>query len=511
MITPDNLQQIPNTPGVYLFLNEVKDIIYCGKAKNLRKRVGSYFTKNVSIKTKVLVTKLRYIDWIVVRSEVEALLLENKLIKQHTPRYNITLKDAKTYAYIGLTKEPFPRIISVRKPTSKLEVFGPYTDGSKRAQIQKLVVEIFKLRTCKKLPKRACLNFHIGICTAPCILNVSKEQYALQVEAAKRFLSGSTSETVEKLTSLMHSFSTEHKYEKALEIKKQLQSIDMLHTNQVVDLEKYYDQDVFAVQAGTTLKIVYFGVKKGTLLGKKEYEINGTFEEFVKAFYLQAPLVRKIILSEPIWEIPEEKAVLEEYFTRLRGAKVELIVPVRGDNLSLIELAKENLLVSDGPLVDMKTHLGLNKLPRIIDFFDISNLSDSFIVAGMVRFTDMKPSDYRRFRIRSVDSANDFASMQEAVYRRYAKSSLPDLVIVDGGKGQLSAAKKALRKLSLSVPIIALAKKFEEIYSDNPMRFDNNGAMMLFIRRMRDETHRFAISYNRKRRSMAIRESFKVI
>ena len=236
---------VPREPGVYLFKDEAEAILYIGKARNLRLRVQSYFTNNDKPpKTRKLIAQIRNIDWIIVNNELEALLLENKLVKKHAPKYNINLKDAKTYAYIALTREPFPRIFASRKTSPKLESFGPYTDGFARQDLQRLVVRLFKLRICKKIPKRACLNFHIGLCTAPCIGNVTVEQYNSQVEQARSFLKGNYEKTSEILVAKMKAASEEMNYERALELRNQIASIRMLGERQIVDNERHFDQDL---------------------------------------------------------------------------------------------------------------------------------------------------------------------------------------------------------------------------------------------------------------------------
>lgn len=461
-----------------------------------------------------------------VRTEVEALLLENKLIKQYSPKYNISLKDAKTFAYIALTKHKFPRILSSRKTGPKLESFGPYTDGTRRRELQKLVVSIFKLRTCQTLPKRACLNYHIGICTAPCIAKVTEEEYAKQVENARIFLKGGYDQTVEALNRQMKEASDEGKYERALEFRNQLSSIDLLSKKQIVDHEKNYDQDIMAFKkVGEKVMVVQMGVRRGVLLGKKDFEIEyqENFEaEFLRAFYASNQIPREIILSRECWADEKEKFAMEAFFSGSRGAPVSLTVPLKGEKHDLIELANKNIDVNmeqDSALVDLQNALNLPSIPLVIESFDISNLGDEHIVSGMVRFVNAKPdrSGYRKFRMKTVDGADDFASMREVVHRRYKRlleegAKMPDLILIDGGAEQLGAAMASLSSLGLALPTIGLAKKLEEIYlpdDEIPRRFDNNSKMMLLIRRIRDETHRFSIGYNKKRRQMKMREEFK--
>ncbi len=520
---------IPTCPGVYLYRDEQGEIIYVGKAKNLRSRVKSYFSStDKPAKTRQLVSKIRSIDWLLVNNEIEALLLENKLIKQHTPKYNINLKDAKTFAYIALTREPFPRIFSSRKTSRKLESFGPYTEGFTRQDLQRLVVRVFKLRTCRKMPKRACLNYHIGLCTAPCNGSVTEEQYAQQVEQARSFLNGNYDQTIKLLLAQMHVASENQQYERALELRNQIASIRLLTQRQVVDQERRFDQDVMAFrQLGEKMLIVQMGVRKGVLLGKKEFSVDlqpQVEQEFLKAFYTTNQIPREILLNKPCWESKEEKVALEEFFASRRNAQVSLLVPSRGSKVALVQLAEKNLESSldvDSALVDLQQALNLPVVPHVVECFDISNLGKEHVVSGMVRFTDAKPDrkNYRKFKIKTVVGQDDFASMGEVVSRRYKrlldeKAPLPDLVVIDGGPGQVSAAHTALTALGLQLPLIGLAKEHEEIYlpdEPEPLQFDKNSRMMLFLRKVRDETHRFSLGYNLKRREMTLREEFRPV
>jgi excinuclease ABC subunit C len=518
---------VPTEPGVYLYRDEQGEILYVGKAKNLRSRVKSYFANiDQPPKTRKLVLRIRSIDWIIVNNEVEALLLENKLIKQHTPKYNINLKDAKTYAYIALTREACPRILTSRKVSSKLETFGPYTEGFTRQDLQRLVTKVFKLRTCKTMHKRACLNYHIGNCTAPCVEKVTKEQYAEQVRNARVFLEGKFDKTMQELEAQMHQASLGQKFERALELRDQIASIRLLTQRQIVDNEKRFDQDVMVFcQEGDKVHVIQMGLRKGVLLGKKEFVLDRQVlveQEFLKAFYAVNQIPREILLNKSCWQDLEEKKALEEFLYAKRLAPVMLTLPKRGSKQGLVELAEKNLqssLKGSNVLKDLQTSLELSKLPRVIECFDISNLGQEHVVSGMVRFTDAKPDkkNYRKFKIKTVTGQNDFASMHEAVTRRYKRlkeeeAPMPDLIIIDGGPGQVSAAQAALDTLNLKISMIGLAKENEEIYQPNkqtPIQLDKNSRMMLLIRQIRDATHDFSVSYNRKRREMQMRDEFK--
>lgn len=520
--------EVPVCPGIYLFKDEKNEILYIGKAKNLRTRVRSYFSsRDQPVKTKHLVSKIRNIDWIIVDSEVEALLLENKLVKQHNPKYNVSLKDSKTFAYIAFTREPYPRVLTSRKVSPKLESFGPYTDGFMRQDLTRLVVKVFKLRVCKTLPRRPCLNYHIGQCTAPCTSNVSIEKYREQVDQARIFLKGKYEETIKTLNSQMKAASNNHQYERALELRNQIASIQLLTQHQIVDNERRFDQDVMVFRRfGERVLIVQMGVRKGVLLGKKEFSIDlqpQVEQEFLKAFYSSNQVPKEILLNKPCWVDKEEKSALEEFFSAEKGAPVIITIPKRGDKRLLVKLAEKNVesnLDEDSALVDLQTSLNLPALPHIIECFDISNLGKEHIVSGMVRFTDAKPDrrNYRKFKLRIIAGQDDFASMNEVVTRRYKrlldeKDQMPDLIVVDGGLGQVNAAKTALQSLGLKLPLIGLSKQHEEIHLPDKlvaMHFPENSRMMLLLRRIRDATHNFSIGYNLKRRQMKIRDDFRV-
>jgi len=519
--------EIPTDPGVYLYRDEVGEILYVGKAKNLRSRVKSYFSSSdLPAKTRQLVLHIRSIDWIVVNNEVEALLLENKLVKQHTPKYNIDLKDAKTFAYISLTRELYPRVLTSRKVSRKLESFGPYTEGFIRQDLHRLVVRVFKLRTCKTMHNRACLNFHIHICSAPCIDNVTSEQYADQVKHARSFLNGNYQQTIEDLTSQMETASAEKQYENALDLRKQIASIRLLTQHQIVDQERRFDQDILVFkQVGEKMLAVQMGVRKGVLCGKSQFTVDlqpQIEEEFLKAFYATNRIPREILLDKPCWQGTDEKRALEEFLSSKRNAPVSLTIPMRSGKLALVRLAEKNLestLEVDSALNDLQVELHLPTLPRVIECFDVSNLGQEHVVSGMVSFRDAKPDkkNYRKFKIKTFIGQDDFAAVNEVVLRRYKrlveeKNSLPDLVLIDGGPGQVSAAKTALDSLGLQIPLVGLAKEREEIYLSEdsaPKRFNKNSRMMLLLRRIRDAAHDFSLSYNLKRRQMKVREDFK--
>ncbi len=519
-------QNIPNEPGVYLFKDEKGEIIYVGKARNLRSRVSSYFSgKDHSPKTQHLVKHIRDHQFIIVDNEVEALLLENRLIKKHWPRYNIALKDSKTFAYLLMTDEKFPRLLTVRKPGKKGTYFGPYVDGGLRHELSELATRLYKLRTCTTLPKKACLNYHIGLCTAPCIGAATPTQYLLQVEGAKKLLSGKTEETVKQLEREMQRASAELKFEVALEKKRHLEAISHLQERQKVDLVKRIDQDIVALVKQESMAIIeLLSIKRGVLMAKKEFKFEyepEVFGNFIKMYYSQRQIPSEIIVNQAFWADEAEREALEGYLGALHQGIVALTLPIRGEKLELVKLAEKNAQVSSESraLTELKDALNLSDVPSTIECFDISNLGSEHVVAAMTQWVNGKPnkSGYRKFLIRGQSAQDDFAAMAEAVLRRYSrlvaeKESLPNLIIIDGGLGQLNAALGSLGKLGLQIPIFALAKENEEIYlpgSSEPLRYPKSGRMMLLVRAIRDSVHKFVLNYNRKRREMKMRDEFE--
>jgi excinuclease ABC subunit C len=512
-----NYKTLPKDPGVYIFKNKEGKIIYIGKAKNLKKRVSSYFTKNTkSTKTQFLVKQIKSVDHIIVNNEIEALLLENKFIKQHTPKYNIMLKDGKTYAYLRISDEKYPKLSATRQIGKKGTYFGPYTDGTRRKELKRLVVQIFKLRVCQTLPKRACLNYHIGLCTAPCINKVTEKEYQGQVKQALQFLKGNNKETIRYLKAEMNKASKDQRYELALERKKQLEAIKILEESQHVDVHKEFDQDVIAITRSTEgATIVVFTIKKGVISGKKEYKFDDmliTLLEFIPLYYSERSVPKEVIVNEKCWDKETSKDTLEAYLTKIRGTKVIVILPQRGEKKALAELAIKNAkeVHENEVLIDIQDKLNLPTLPRKIECFDISNLGDQHIVGAMTQWIDGKPNKdgYRKFRINWTKTQDDFMAMYEVIYRRYKRvreedDYFPDLIIIDGGKGQLGVALKALKVLGLKIPIIGLAKKQELIYipqEDMPLDFENNSKMMLLIRNIRNSVHKYVLGYNRSKR-----------
>jgi excinuclease ABC subunit C len=516
-------RSLPSSPGVYLFKDKDGETIYIGKANSLRARVSSYFTgKDQSPKTQHLAARIADVDYILLENEVEALLLENRLIKQHKPKYNLMLKDDKTYAYIKVTDERLPRIVSTRLVTKKGTYFGPYSDGSARVVLVKLANELFRLCANKTTGKRACLNYHLGLCSGACAGKVSREEYLQQVEQAKDFLKGNTKSVVERLEQEMREASASRNFELALERRNQIAAIERLHDKQRIDQRRHFDQDIIAfVPAGKDAIFSIFHVRKGVISGREAYQFElqeDIFESFLTQYYAGRQVPSEVVVNEPCWEDEHAKRILEEYLTSLRAGKVSLTLPLQGAKLDLVRLAQKNALRGDEALRDIREKLDLPASPEIIECFDVSNLGREHLVAGMVRFVKGKPdrSGYRRFAIRTVvGRSDDYAALHEAVLRRYARlkkesAQLPDLVLIDGGAGQLSAARAAMQETRVDVAAAALAKQEEELYLPGrsaPLRLGKKSPGLLLLRGIRDTVHRYAIAYNRKKRRMTFEES----
>lgn len=510
---------IPKEPGCYIMKNSDGDIIYIGKAKRLDRRVKSYFQKAHNGKTMMLVADINAIEFIITDSEIEALLLESKLIRKHKPKYNIDLKNSEKYAYIKITNEEYPRLITSRKVDLRSgEYFGPYTDGTSRRETIFLLNKIFKLRTCRKLPKKVCLLYHIGRCTAPCEKKVAKNVYLDQVAQARRVLKGEVQQVMADLKSEMQRFSKEQEYEKAKERRDQLVALNKIANaaNQKVSLQKRYNQDyINYIQNEDGLYIQLFNVNKGIVSGRKEFSfdtLHGDIGDFIAQYYYDNDIPEEVVLPTAL----EDKDLIESYLSELKKGKVIITIPKKGKKKDLLALLKKNvksqLSQHDQILLELKEHLNLQSMPRVIECFDISNIGKKYAVGSMVQFRDGRPdkSNYRRFKIRTVvGRQDDFAMMGEVVRRRYRRltqtgEDLPDLIVIDGGKGQLGSAFSQLKDLDVHVPLISLAKKDEEIYfvgSEEPLRLSRDSKALQLIQQARDEAHRFGLKYHRLLRS----------
>lgn len=524
MIT-EIIKNLPKTCGVYIFKDKTDTIIYIGKAKNLKNRVSSYFLnkhKN-SPKTIILVKNITKIDYIIVDTELEALLLENKLIKKHKPKYNIDLKDSKTYAYIKITDEKIPKITFTRKIAKTGDYFGPYTNSEIRRELFFLVTKIFGIITKNTFSSKSTLNYQIGLSPAKTIDEINIEEYNKNVKLAKEFLLGkNTNEIISKLKEKMQIASKDENYEIALEIKKQIETIENSFERQKVDLIKKHDQDIIALIENNVENksiLIILNISKGTITSKKDYifeTCENLLEEFIKIYYSKNIIPSEIIINQ---KISDEKKSIEEYLQKLSSHKVEIITPQKGEKLELVKLAEKNAqnLIKNNPLKELQINLKLPQIPKIIECYDISNFGKEDLVGAMTRWIDLKPdkSSYRKYEIKNFTGKNDdYAGINEVITRRYSKLKeeqleLPNLIIIDGGKGHLNTAYGALNKLNLTIPIISIAKgknrDKNEIYivgNNNPLIFDNNSEMMLNLRKIRDSVHNFVISYNRSKRKI---------
>jgi excinuclease ABC subunit C len=542
------LSAVPENPGCYIYKDEDGKIIYVGKAKNLRKRVSSYFQKKeLDPKTRALVSRIKDIDFIVTNSEAESLILENTLIKKHKPKYNIDLKDSKTYAYIELTNEKYPRLMIARRKDDSGKFYGPFVSGKERDYILYAINRIFQLRTCRRIPKKACLRYHIGLCTAPCINLISEDDYNKNISKAKLVLSGKTDELIEKLKSEILILSKNQEYEKAIEARNQIASLSRLGESQNMARERKGNEDILNyLVRNNKVYLMLFKIYKGTLAEKQEFTFefyDGFLEEFIAQYYSENEIPEELILPgideeirasiESFLNLKKEETKNEKnennetniknvknVKNEIHAKKVKAIIPQQGSKKELLLLVKKNIEISffgDTNKVEaLKEALHLSDAPSVIECFDISHLSGTAMVGSMVQFRNGRAdkSNYRRFMIKTVDKIDDFASIAEIVKRRYLRlqkegSEMPSLIVIDGGKGQLSAAFSELRKLNLKLPLISIAKRLEEIYMpgfEKPFVLDRHGTALRFVQEIRDEAHRFAITYNRLKRSKSLIE-----
>ncbi|ADO78018.1 excinuclease ABC subunit UvrC [Halanaerobium praevalens] len=543
------LKELPRQPGVYLMKDETGMIIYVGKAKSLRNRVRSYFRKNnQTYKTQMLVKYIADFDYIMTDTEVEAYILEANLIKKHQPKFNIRLKDDKSYPYIKITKNvDFPRVFKTRiVKNDGAEYFGPFADVDAIYKTLDVIKDIFQLRSCKKELKandpedRPCLNYHIDKCLGPCIGAVSKEDYHQLIDQVCLFLSGKQSQLKKQVEVQMKEAAAQRNFEKAARFRDALKAFTKLSESQKVMTDKNIDQDVVALVQGTENQACaqLLLIRSGRLLGQEYFILEGTEAElesetmasFLQQYYEQAAgIPDELLLNTKL----EEQDLLGQRLAEIKNKKVSIQYPQKGDKKKMLEMAernaqqnlkKENIRSkyekqrTSGAVEKLGEILGIEKAPYQIEGFDISNIQGTDSVASMVVFKDGRPSkqDYRRFKIKTVTGPDDFASMKEVVERRYARllredKKLPDLILIDGGKGQLNAAYEILEFLGIgNLPIIGLAKREEEIFRPNtsePITLPHHTPTLQLLQRVRDEAHRFAVSYHRKLRSRRLTHS----
>lgn len=514
------IKTAPINPGCYIFKDNASAIIYIGKAKNIRKRISWYFKKENQVdKTGELVKDITDVEYIITDTEIEALLLEAQLIRKNQPKYNIDLKGDNRYAFVKFTKEKYPRLVTVRNPEKGDKVFGPYTSGAARQEIIRLANRLFKIRVGKKLSIKDENAGRLRLATAPWTEQIVQSEYAQRVALVSLLLKGKSDELITRLNREMKEYSASKNFELARSRRDQINALNSISTRQKIQLVKAYDQDVINyVQVGGEFIIQLFNINKGIVSGRKEYRLRflendapKALADFIRQFYYNHDCPAEIILPHKISEAP----LMVQYLSVLAGHKVKLTIPTRGDKFKLLELLKKNIIVSlsggDASLFELQQRLRLTKLPNVIECFDISNLGASGLVAAMVQFRGGKPDkdNYRKFRIKSVRGQSDFDSMREVVLRRYYRITkeqmqLPDLIMVDGGKPQLTAAAQALKILGVNVPLIALAKRDEEIFTRQSrfaIKLSKRSDALKLLQRIRDEAHRFAVTYQRLVRS----------
>ncbi len=532
----EKIRILPDTPGVYMYFDAEGTVIYVGKAKNLKRRVSSYFNRtHDSLRTNLLVRAVADMKYIVVPTEQDALNLENSMIKEYQPRYNVLLKDDKSYPWIVVTKERFPRVFMTRKRIKDgSKYYGPYTDAGAARVVLDLIRELYMLRSCRhaitpeyisKGKGRLCLDYHLKRCGGCCTGLVSEEEYAVQIERVKQILRGDMVELLEYLREEMQRLAGELRFEEAQELKEKYKLVERYTAKSVIVSQTIADVDVFGVDdGGAEVFVNYMHVRRGAVVRSVTLEYKRRLDEDVPQLlgYAMDEIAREFGVNY------EEVVVAEKPDVDMPG--VVFIVPQRGDKAKLLEVSRRNArqhhadmlkrMERNNPeqrterlLERMKSDFRLPELPRHIECFDNSNIQGTNPVASCVVFRDGKPSkkDYRHFNIKTVTGPDDFASMKEVLTRRYTRlvnegQGLPQLIVVDGGKGQLSAAVEALDEMDLrgKIAVVGIAKRLEEIYFPGdsiPLYIDKNSESLRVVQHLRDEAHRFGITHHRNRRS----------
>lgn len=538
--SPDNL---PQKPGVYIMHDDNDEVIYVGKAKKLKNRVQSYFKDEDKLdrpKTQVLMKHFSYLEYILTNTEKEALILEANLIKKYSPRYNISLKDGKQYPYIKITHEEYPRIFITRTiKNDKASYYGPYTDVTNARGFIDFINKNFQIRTCKHMDG-PCLNYQIKQCSGPCINKISQKEYNKNIRRVKLLLQGKYKTILKKLERDMRRYSKNMEFEKAALVRDQINTITVTLEKQNIQPNQDVDQDIIGIDSnGREAAVVILSVRNGKTNKKDDLilkQVEGFTDkeirtEFIKQYYSTAPIPERIILEDDI----EDKIIIKEWLDEKKGSKVKIKIAEDGHYVTLIKIAKKNAHISltentkqeENPLLTLEQYLNLPRLPYHIEAFDISNISGIHAVASMVVFENGKPAKqmYRKFKMKTP-GPNDFAMMREVLTRRYSHISpdyngfddkddsiniRPDLVLIDGGKGQLGMAVEVFKELNITdVPLIGLAKKFEEVYipyQSEPIILPRQSTALHLLQYVRDESHRFAITYHRKLRKKAFTKS----
>lgn len=531
------LSDIPHKPGVYQYYDVDDVLIYIGKAKDLRNRVGSYFNQDkqqLNGKTRVLVSKIRRIAFTIVDTEIDAWLLENSLIKKHQPRYNIMLKDDKTYPWIIIKKEPFPRIYWTRKMVKDGSTyFGPYASVGMMHTILDLIKETYPLRTCNLALSqtninagkfKVCLEYQIGNCKGPCQNYQTEQDYQQNIEEITAILSGKIGNVIREVKQIIKNAAEELNFELAHTYQRKLEVLEKYQSKSTVVSSAITNIDVVSIASDERYAFVnYLKVMNGSIIQTQTIEIKKRLDESDEELLTIAITEFRTKFKSTSREI------VVPFTVELEDENIKLIVPQLGEKKKLLELSQKNVLFfrkeklnqyeklnpdlrSDRILTQMQKDLRLTQLPKHIECFDNSNFQGKYPVSAIVVFRDAKPSkkDYRHFNVKTVEGPNDFATMEEAVYRRYKrmldeKQSLPQLIIIDGGKGQLSSALASLKKLGIDkqLTVIGIAKRLEELYYPGdslPLYLDKKSETLKVIQQLRDEAHRFGITFHRKKR-----------
>ena len=527
-------KKIPKLPGIYKFINQQNKIIYVGKSKNLHNRVRSYFNKNqINRKVAKMVNEINQISYIISENEHDALLLENNLIKEIKPKYNILLRDDKTFPYIVISKEPYPKIYSSRKINPiKEEVFGPYTNVKGMKKTLTVINKLYKIRNCnlilnknniEKKKFKVCLEYHIGNCKGPCAGHQKEKDYIKDIQEIKSILLGKNHNLINNLKEKMKFYSDNLNFENAQKIKEKINTLESYNNKSIIVNHKLKNLDVFGIDKDNfNYYINYMKINNGIILSSETFKTKRKLED-------ESDSLRQIIFNvRKKYNTHQNNIItnLKLNYSEYDGMKI--YYPKAGDKKKLIDMSLKNVLfykkntINDNKikksrttnlLLEIKKKLNLKTIPSIIECFDVSNMQDSNIVASMVSFLNGKPNkkEYRKYKLKNINKSNDYESIKQIVYRRYKrtlkeKTPLPNLIIIDGGKGQLSSAIVALKKLNLynKINIIGIAKKLEEIYFPNdsiPILLNKKSEHLKFIQKVRNEAHRFAISYHKNLRS----------
>ena len=543
----EQLKKLPGEPGVYLMKDENDKIIYVGKAISLKNRVRQYFqsSKNHSSKVKSMVKNIKSFEYIITDSELEALILECNLIKKYRPKYNVLLRDDKTYPYIKVTvNEDYPRVLKVRRVLKdKAKYFGPYTNVEAVNDTLDVIRNIYPIRTCNidvdraiKNKMRPCLNYHIRRCVGPCTGHISKAEYNKMIEEILLFLSGKEEKLIEILKEKMNKCSMEFNFEEAAIYRDKILNLQEMMQKQKIDVSTdNVNQDIIAMAYNDEEACVQsFFIRHGKVVGREHFILEGTkdsskeaiLSSFVKQFYMKAEYIPKEIIIES--EI-EDQVVLEEWLSNIKGQKVFIRIPQKGDKKSLIAMVKKNAMEylekfsslnkrkyekSEGALIELAEVIGLEEAPRRIESYDISNIQGVDSIGAMVVFTNglKDKKEYRRYKIKTVEGPNDYDSMAEILERRLQKGDFPDLILLDGGKGQVSAVQKVFDKYNIDIPLWGMYKDDRHrtkglICATKEIELDRTSNLYRFVASIQEEVHNYAISYHRSLRNKSLTKS----